>query len=124
MRKALLGLALMAPACWAAPWLACDLPVEATHYATQSCTSIDPTGLICQNWGAPWSADKAYYQGAVVRECHDDLSSVALGRHIVRAKSVSVDAVWGRQESAPSDPLAFSRPGLPAAPTGVRLTAQ
>jgi sugar phosphate permease len=55
--------------------------------------------------------------------CKYDLSGIAVGAHTITVTAVAVaDPVWGTQESAPTSPLAFTRPSLPGVPTGLQLT--
>lgn len=55
--------------------------------------------------------------------CQVDVGSVTVGAHTISFTAITVnDPVWGSLESARSVPLAFSRPGVPPAPTGLLLT--
>jgi hypothetical protein len=56
--------------------------------------------------------------------CQFDLSSVTSGAHRIKATAIIIDPVWGRQESAESLPLDFSRPGAPGVPSGLLIKAQ
>lgn len=64
---------------------------------------------------------------AVGNMCQFDLAALAVGSHSATVTTTALpDPVWGGGgESVKSVPLAFVRPplsGLPAAPTGLRLT--
>lgn len=50
-----------------------------------------------------------------------DVGGIATGAHTLVITAVRNDAVWGRQESAPAAPFAFTRPAVPAAPSGLVL---
>jgi hypothetical protein len=54
--------------------------------------------------------------------CKWDLAGFTAGAHTVNATAVLIDPVWGRLESAPSAPFAFSVPTAPKAPSGLALT--
>jgi len=57
--------------------------------------------------------------------CKYDLASVSVGSHTVKATAISIDPVWGNQESAQSLPFAFSRPAASVtAPTNIKLVPQ
>ena len=59
---------------------------------------------------------------AAALKCRYDLAGLAAGPHSVTMTALSVaDPIWGTQESGPSSPLAFSRPGAPASPSGLVL---
>jgi hypothetical protein len=102
----------------AAPFIACDLAVAATHSAIQFCTAINAGS--CTTWGA-WGADTSAVVVGANKECRHDVSASPVGASIVRVKAIAVDPAWGRQESAPSDPFAYSRPASPTSPAGTRL---
>ena len=68
-----------------------------------------------------WGADVPVVTVSGVRVCSFDVTGVASGAHSARAKAVKNDAVWGRLESAPSAPLAFTKPSAPGVPSGIRL---
>ena len=106
MRKYLL-LALFPVSVSAAPFVVADLADQTT---THCAISVD---------GGAYSADVPV-QGTP-KVCKHDLSAVAAGSHTVTLKAVKDDPVWGRQESAPSAPFAFTRPVPPGAPSGTRL---
>lgn len=60
---------------------------------------------------------------AVGTTCTYDVSTVSVGLHSIKMTAISVnDPVWGSQESAQSAAFSFTRPGTPAAPSGLRLT--
>jgi hypothetical protein len=71
--------------------------------------------------GGAWGADTPVVTISGTRLCAVDISGIAEGAHTVDAKAVKQDALWGRLESAPSVPFAFTRPAAPASPTGTRL---
>ncbi len=52
--------------------------------------------------------------------CKFDIGSVTPGSHTLKFSAISVnDPLWGSQESAPSIPFVFVRPGAPGIPTGL-----
>ena len=53
--------------------------------------------------------------------CKIDMASISAGNHTITATFAYTDDVWGFQESAPSVPLAFSRPSPSVAPGPLRL---
>jgi hypothetical protein len=60
---------------------------------------------------------------ATALQCKYDLAAVSVGAHTVTMTAISTtDPVWGTQESAQSAPLNFTRPALPAVPSGLTLT--
>jgi len=105
--KRYLLLALFPFAANAAPFLVADLPDQST---THCALSLD---------GAAFGPD-ALATGTP-KVCRYDLASVSVGAHSARLIAVNADPVWGRQESAPSAPFAFTRPSGPAVPGGTRL---
>jgi hypothetical protein len=86
-----------------------DLPTQTTTHCT---FQVD---------GAAWGADVPSVTVGGVRVCALDVTGIAAGAHSILVKAVVVDPLWGRLESAPSSPLAFTRPQAPAAPAGIRL---
>lgn len=56
--------------------------------------------------------------------CKYDLTAaLPVGPHTVTMTALTVnDPVWGTQESGASSPLAFTKPGTPAAPSGLQLS--
>ena len=71
--------------------------------------------------GGAWGADTPVVTISGQRLCAVDVSGISEGAHTVAAKAVKNDPLWGRLESVPSSPLAFTRPAAPAAPAGTRL---
>lgn len=60
---------------------------------------------------------------AAALQCKYDLAGLAAGSHSARMTAItSADPVWGTQESASSAPFVFIAPGVPVAPTGLKLT--
>lgn len=119
MKRILAAFAAFLPfAAGAAPFVACDLAPQATHSAIQFCTTINAGS--CTTWGA-WGADTPAVVVGANKECRHDVSTSSVGANIVRVKAVAIDPSWGRQESAPSDPFAYSRPMSPVSPAGTRL---
>lgn len=60
---------------------------------------------------------------AGVKTCKYDLATLASGSHSIRMTAITLnDPVWGSQESAPSVPLAFSKPAVPAPPASLVLS--
>jgi hypothetical protein len=106
-RLLMLAILFAVPTAWAAPFLEADLPDQAT---THCALSLD---------GAAFGPDAPV--SGTPKTCKVDLASVAPGAHSARLVAVKADAVWGRQESAPSAPFPFTRPGAPATPSGSRL---
>lgn len=53
--------------------------------------------------------------------CKYDLATVAVGSHTIRATFIVKDTVWGTLESVQSLPFSFTRPVVPATPTGLEL---
>lgn len=53
--------------------------------------------------------------------CRVDMSGTAVGAHSAVLVAVADDPIWGRRESAPSAPFAFTRPGVATPPGGIRL---
>lgn len=113
--KAAVAMALIAfaGAVHAAPF------VESDPYPAAS----TPKPTICQVWldAATVGVDSPVVTDTAGTYCHYDLSGVSVGAHTVKAKFVLVDAVWGRQESAFTAPLNFTRPGPLQAPAGLIL---
>jgi hypothetical protein len=110
----------------AAPFLACDTEARATHSSMQFCTSINtatnpPT---CNTWGV-WGPDTAVIASATpaIDLCNHDLSAVPVGVNVVRVKAIDTNSAWtgGREESAPSNPFAFTRPASLTSPVAIRL---
>lgn len=54
-------------------------------------------------------------------ECRYDVGGVSNGAHSITMTAIITDPVWGNKESVNSVPLDFGRPGIPAAPGGLRL---
>src|SRR5258706_8277685 len=55
--------------------------------------------------------------------CKVDVGAVSTGNHTISLTAITVnDPVWGSQESPRSLPLAFTRPAVPTAPTGLILS--
>jgi len=54
--------------------------------------------------------------------CRYDLSGIASGNHTVNVTAIRIDPIWGTVESGNSSPLAFVRPGIPPAPSGLTLS--
>lgn len=50
--------------------------------------------------------------------CKFDIAAVATGSHTVTATAIAKDTVWGTLESVKSSPFTFTRPGIPAVPSG------
>lgn len=56
--------------------------------------------------------------------CKYDLAGIAVGAHSAKVTAIALnDPVWGTQESTQSAPLAFTKPAVPGAPSGLRLSA-
>jgi len=110
MKRILLAaiLALCASGVHAAPFVVADLADQTTTHCT---LSLD---------GGAFGPDVPVV--GTPKQCKHDLTAVTVGAHSARLVAVKVDSVWGRLESAPSSPLAFSRPATPAAPSGPTLT--
>lgn len=108
--KRLALLALFPFAASAAPFVVGDLPDQST---THCILEFDGT------WGQDAPAT------GTPKICKFDVSTVTRGQqHTVRMKAVRIDAVQGREESAPSAPFSFTLLAPPAAPSTPRLTAQ
>ena len=71
--------------------------------------------------GGAWGSDMPVVTISGQRLCAVDVSGIAEGAHTVDAKAIKNDPLWGRLESVPSSPLAFTRPAAPAAPVSTRL---
>jgi monoamine oxidase len=52
---------------------------------------------------------------------YHSVSAIASGPHTAVVTAVAVDAVWGRLESAASDPFVFTKPSAPGKATGLSL---
>ena len=100
-------LAFAAAPAWAAPFLVADLPDQSTTHCR---LSLD---------GAAFGPDVPV--SGTPKVCRFDMAPTEVGAHSARAVAVNADPVWGRQESAPSAPFAFTRPSGPAVPAGTRL---
>jgi hypothetical protein len=54
--------------------------------------------------------------------CKYDVSGVSNGSHTATMTAIaSADPVWGTQESAPTPPFVFVRPGVPSSPSTLTL---
>jgi hypothetical protein len=54
--------------------------------------------------------------------CKHDVGAVSPGAHSATMTAISVnDPIWGSQESPQSLPFTFTKPAVPAAPTGLKL---
>lgn len=102
-----LCLSLFAASVYAAPFLEADLPDQGTTHCR---LSLD---------GGAFGPDVPVV--GTPRVCRHDLVGTTVGAHSARLVAVNADAVWGRQESAPSAPFAFTRPAGPTPPAGTRL---
>jgi hypothetical protein len=108
MRRFLLAfLAIPSLAC-AAPFLEADLPDQTTTHCKMS---ID---------GAAFGPEVPV-TATTPKLCRMDLQGIATGAHDARLVAVASDPIWGRRESAPSVPFAFTRPGVATPPGGIRL---
>lgn len=57
-------------------------------------------------------------------KCSYDLSAVSVGAHSIKMTAIANDPLWGVQESAPTGPLAFTRPAAGVAqPTTLTIKA-
>lgn len=107
MKIIALLLALIATPSFAAPFAAADPPAGATHcvFTIDSLTPVVVTVPV----SPPFT-------------CKTDVGAVAVGPHTVKVRARQVDPVWGTIESADTAPLAFTKPGPLAVPTGLTLT--
>ena len=92
---------------WAAPFLEADL---AEQTVTHCKLALD---------GGAFGPDVPV--SGTPRVCRHDLSGTATGAHSAVLVAVADDPIWGRRESAPSAPFAFTRPGVATPPGGIRL---
>lgn len=98
------GLAAAAPFLVSDPYTGASLPTHCgilldTAAKVEVPAVIDPSGAICKY----------------------DLASAPTGAHVVKARFILRDPVWGVIESADSAPLNFLRPGAPTAPLGLSI---
>ncbi len=92
----------------AAPFLEADLPDQTVTHCKMS---ID---------GAAFGPEVPV-TATTPKLCRMDLQGIATGAHDARLVAVASDPIWGRRESAPSVPFAFTRPGVATPPGGIRL---
>lgn len=107
MKRYIAALCFVAAPAAAAPYLEADLPDQTTTHCALSLN------------GGAFGPDTPVV--GVPRRCRHDLAAVPVGVNSVRVVAVKDEAVWGRQESAPSAPFVFTRPSAPGAPSGSRL---
>lgn len=108
MNKLLALLALVAAPAFSAPFLVADL---ADQTVTHCKLAMD---------GAAYGPDVPV-TATTPKLCRIDLSGTATGAHSAVLVAVADDPIWGRRESAPSAPFAFTRPGVATPPAGTRL---
>lgn len=103
----IVALSLFAANAAAAPFIEADLPDQSTTHCKLSLDGgvFGPEVPVV---GTP-------------RICRHDMQGTAVGAHEVRLVAVATDAIWGRRESVPSAPFAFTRPGVATPPGGIRL---
>lgn len=108
LRPFALLIAFVVSPAWAAPFLEADLADQTTTHCR---LSLD---------GGAFGPDVPV-TATVPKLCRVDLQGTTVGAHDARLIAVAADAVWGRRESAPSAPFAFTRPGVATPPAGIRL---
>ena len=118
--KSLIALALLAPLpVMAAPFIVSDSYPGAPGEVTPEVVSPTHCSI---SYIEGWSPDVPVAIDSNGRAyCKIDVGSSDPGSHTVVVKAVVYDSIWGRLESAPSNPFTFVRPVSPAAGTGLRL---
>lgn len=105
MKKLLIVLAmvLMASSAWANPFIVCDPQAGVTSYKV--------TGAAWATGTVPAQADGSIRM---------DIQGAPVGTSNLNFSACADDPIWGEQCSVTA-PFSFTRPGIPAAPTGAKL---
>lgn len=89
----------------------------------------DPTTMSPQPTSCGWYMDGGAKEVLAVGKntqnqafCTKTIDTIAAGSHTVQASFVIEDSTWGTLEGPKSSPLAFTRPALSSAPSGLKLS--
>lgn len=97
------------------------LPVTASPFVVSD--PVDPATTSCGfTMDATPKQTVAVATAGSSKICKLDLAGLTVGSHTVTATAIVNDPIWGVLESAPSLPLSFVKPAVPASPVNIRLS--